>query len=41
VRDVEVLAQVMAYLDRYDQWDSLRHGGQARETLWHIDDRDY
>jgi hypothetical protein len=41
VRDVEVLAQVAAYLDRYDQWGALRNGGQTREILWHVDDRDY
>jgi hypothetical protein len=41
VRDVEVLAQVAAYLDRYDEWAALRRGGQAREILWQLDDRDY
>jgi hypothetical protein len=41
VRDVEVLAQVTAYLARFEQWDALRRGGKVREILWHVDDRDY
>jgi hypothetical protein len=41
VRDIEVLAQVTAYLARFEQWDALRHGGKVREILWHVDDRDY
>ncbi len=41
VRDVEVLAQVTAYLARFEQWAALRQGGKVREILWHIDDRDY
>ena len=41
VRDVEVLAQVTAYLTRFEQWDALRQGGKVREILWHVEDRDY
>jgi hypothetical protein len=41
VRDVEVLAQVTAYLARFEQWDALRQGGKVREILWNIDDGDY
>jgi hypothetical protein len=41
VRDVEVLAQLLAYLARFDQWEALRNGGTVREILWHVEDRDY
>jgi hypothetical protein len=40
VRDVEVLAQVAAYLARFDQWEAVRRGEPVREILWHIEDTD-
>jgi hypothetical protein len=41
VRDVETLAQISAYLARFEQWDAVRSGGNVRETLWHVDDEAY
>ena len=41
VRDVETLAQISAYLERFDQWDAVRSGGQVRETIWHVEDGAY
>jgi hypothetical protein len=38
VRDVEMLAQVSAYLAKYEQWDAVRCGGSVREILWQLDD---
>lgn len=34
VRDVEALAQVSAYRDRYAQWTAVREGKPVREILW-------
>ena len=41
VRDVETLAQISAYLARFDQWGAVRTGGEVRETLWHVEDGAY
>ena len=41
VRDVETLAQISAYLARFDQWEAVRSGGNVRETLWHVEDGAY
>jgi len=41
VRDVETLAQISAYLARFEQWEAVRSGGQVRETLWHVEDGAY
>ena len=41
VRDVETLAQISAYLERFDQWEAVRAGGKVRETLWHVEDGAY
>jgi hypothetical protein len=41
VRDVETLAQISAYLARFEQWDAVRTGGKVRETLWHVEDGAY
>jgi hypothetical protein len=40
LNDVEQLAQVSAYLARYEQWSAVRHGGTVAETMWNIDDED-
>jgi len=37
LNDVQQLAQVSAYLDRYEQWAAVREGGEVRELLWHIE----
>ena len=41
VRDVETLAQISAYLARFEQWEGVRSGGAIRETLWHVEDDAY
>lgn len=41
VRDVETLAQISAYLARFDVWAGVRSGGNVRETLWHVEDDAY
>jgi hypothetical protein len=41
VRDVEMLAQVAAYLARFEQWSEVRSGGTVREILWHIETTDH
>jgi hypothetical protein len=40
VRDMQLLAQVSAYLARFDEWAAVRSGGTVREVLWHIDERE-
>jgi hypothetical protein len=40
VQDIELLAQVSAYLARFDTWAAVRNGGELRETLWHLDGED-
>ena len=37
LRDVEMLAQVSAYLDKFEQWSSLREGGEPKELLWEVE----
>jgi hypothetical protein len=37
LKDLEVLAHLSAYLERYQQWQAVRDGGEVRETLWHVD----
>ena len=37
VRDVEMLAQVTAYLARFEKWEEVRHGGTVNEILWHVE----
>jgi len=41
VRDVETLAQISAYLARFEQWEAVRTGGKVREILWHVEDGAY
>ncbi len=36
IQDIEMLAQISAYLTRFEQWQALREGGSVRETLWHL-----
>lgn len=40
VLDQEVLAQISAYLARFDEWSAVRRGGELRETLWHVEEAD-
>jgi hypothetical protein len=36
VQDLEVLAQVSAYVAKYEQWVALRENGQVPEVLWTV-----
>jgi hypothetical protein len=40
LKDLELLAHLSAYLERYQQWKAVREGGEVRETLWHVDSTD-
>jgi hypothetical protein len=37
LQDLELLAQVSAYFERFDQWSAIREGGAVRELLWQVD----
>ncbi|HUF73612.1 MAG TPA: hypothetical protein VMR74_12015 [Gammaproteobacteria bacterium] len=37
VKDLELLAQVSAYYERFDQWSALREGRNVREILWQVE----
>jgi len=37
LKDIELLAQVSAYLQKFEQWDGLRAGGQIGELLWQVE----
>ena len=37
LKDVELLAQVCAYLARYEQWSGLREGREVGELLWEVE----
>lgn len=36
LRDIEMLAQVSAYHSKYDQWETIRQGGEPRVLLWEV-----
>jgi len=37
VEDLQMLAQVSAYLERYEDWQGLRDGEGVREMIWSVD----
>jgi hypothetical protein len=37
VEDLEVFAQLSAYLDRYDEWSGLRDGTPVKQTIWSVE----
>ena len=37
LRDIELLAQVSAYLEKFDQWNEVRTGGAMKELLWEVE----
>lgn len=37
VKDIELLAQVSAYLAKYEQWAAIRDGGEVGELLWEVE----
>jgi hypothetical protein len=34
LRDLELLAQVSAYYERFDEWVAIREGREVKELLW-------
>ena len=38
LKDLELLAQVSAYLERYDEWAAVREGGTVKEQLWQVEE---
>lgn len=40
VKDLEMLAHMSAYAERFDKWSAVRDGGSVREMLWHVDAMD-
>jgi hypothetical protein len=38
LKDIELLAHVSAYFEKYDEWDAIRHGGRLKQLLWQVDD---
>lgn len=37
LEDLEVLAQLSAYFDRYDDWFGVRDGSPVKQTIWAVD----
>ena len=37
LQDLEVYAQVSAYLDRYEEWTGVRGEGTLRQTIWSLE----
>ncbi len=37
LEDLEVYAQLSAYLDRYEEWAGIREDGRVRPTIWSVD----
>jgi hypothetical protein len=37
LKDLELLAQVSAYYERFDDWAAIREGRDVRELLWQVD----
>jgi hypothetical protein len=37
LKDIELLAQVSAYLARYEQWSAVREGGEVNEIIWQVE----
>ena len=38
LRDLELLAQVSAYYERFDDWSALREGRDVKELLWTVEE---
>lgn len=37
IQDLEVYAQLSAYLERYDEWGGVRGDGAVKQTIWSVD----
>ena len=38
LKDLELLAQVSAYYQRYEKWGAIREGRDVEERLWPVED---
>ena len=38
LRDLELLAQVSAYYQRYEEWSAIREGRDVEERLWQVEE---
>lgn len=36
LRDIELLAQVSAYQEKFEQWETIRQGGEPKVLLWEV-----
>jgi len=39
VEDLEMFAQISAYLERYEDWEGVREGEGVRDVIWSVDQR--
>jgi hypothetical protein len=37
LKDLELLAQVSAYYERFDEWSPIREGRGVKELLWQVE----
>ena len=37
LEDLEIYAQLSAYLDRYEDWSGVREDADVRPTIWSVD----
>lgn len=37
LKDLELLAQVSAYYERFDDWAAIREGRKVKELLWQVE----
>ena len=37
LEDLEVFAQLSAYLDRFEEWSGLRNGTPVKQTIWSVE----
>lgn len=40
LKDLELLAQVSAYYERFDDWSAVRKGLDPKELLWPVEEAD-
>jgi hypothetical protein len=37
LQDLEILAQLSAYLEKYEEWSGVRTNGSVKQTIWSVD----
>lgn len=37
LQDLEIFAQLSAYLARYDEWSGVRNSGAVKQTIWSVE----